>query len=328
MSAGGTSFCAGDEVIAKVPDRNLRPVGGDRQSFVKNGSRGTVLTVADDHMVVDFEHRGEIRIPRSYLDQSTGHGVKGALLHSYCLTTYSAQGDTYGAARHLGSDHSTRAELYVGLTRGRHDVALYAVHRSQVVAPVVDDDLPRLQEDTQAARAMASSAAAGGVERLARELDPLANEADILAGRLHFPEVMVMIERADNANLPLALRTYEIASRHIVSRAIAKPPDAILRVLGQRPTAEEGSAHSGPENSLHGSWDRAVEAVALYKAAHGARPFPSDNPVDELIGLRALSPDPEAWDRVSAAMRQHIDVATHIDITNEQFLDLETDIVL
>jgi hypothetical protein len=175
---------------------------------------------------------------------------------------------------------------------------------------------------------MASSAAAGGVERLAREIDPLANEADILAGRLHFPEIMVMIEHADNANFPLALRTYEIAARHIVSRAIAKPSDAVVRLLGQRPTAEEGSAHSGPENSLHGSWDRAVGAVALYKAAHRASPFPSDNPVDELIGLRALSPDPEAWDRVSAAMRQHIDVATHIDIANEQFLDLETDIVL
>ena len=95
MTVAGTSYCAGDEVIAKVPDRSLRPTGGDRQSFVKNGSRGTVVTVAEDHLMVDFEHRGEIRIPRSYLEQDFGHGAKGALLHSYCLTTYAAQGDVY-----------------------------------------------------------------------------------------------------------------------------------------------------------------------------------------------------------------------------------------
>jgi conjugative relaxase-like TrwC/TraI family protein len=316
MSVAGTSYCAGDEVIAKVPDRSLRPAGGDRQSFVKNGSRGTVLTVADDHLVVDFEHRGEIRIPSSYLEQDVGHGGKGALLHSYCLTTYAAQGDTYGAARHLGSDHSTRAELYVGLTRGRHDVALYAVRRREVVAPIVDDDLPRLQDDTHAARAMASSAAAGGVERLAREVDPLANGAAVLASRLRLPEVMAMVERADDATLPLARRTHEIATRHIVGRAIAEPSEAVLRILGQRPTAGDGPFYSVPENSPHESWDKAVGAVALYQAAHGTGSFPSANPTDELIGLRALSPDPGLWDRVDRSVQQYM------SFTHGQALDL------
>jgi conjugative relaxase-like TrwC/TraI family protein len=328
MSVSGTTYCAGDEVIAKLPDRSLRPAGGDRQSFVKNGSRGTVVTVADDHLVVDFEHRGEITIPRSYLDQDIGHGAKGALLHSYCLTTYAAQGDTYGAARHLGSDHSTRAELYVGLTRGRHDVALYAVRRHEVVAPIVDDDLPQLTDDTNAARAMASSAAAGGFERLATEVDPLANEAATLASRLRVPEIMAMVERADDSTLPLARATYEIATRHIVGRAIAEPSEAVLRVLGQCPEVEDESGCTVPENSPRGSWGKAVGAVALYQSAHPAGRFPSTNPTDELIGLRALSPDPESWDRVDASVQQFIDIATKIEIVNEQLFDLQIDLGL
>ena len=328
MSAGGTSYCAGDEVIAKVPDRSLRPAGGDRQSFVKNGSRGIVLTVADDHLVVDFEHRGEICIPRSYLEQVVGHGAKGALLHSYCLTTYAAQGDTYGAARHLGSDHSTRAELYVGLTRGRHDVALYAVRRREVVAPIVDDDLPRLADDTHADRAMASSAAAGGVERLASEVDPLANEAATVASRLSLPEIMAMVERADDATLPLARRAQEIAHLHIVGRAIAEPSEAVLRIFGPRPTAGDGLDHSVRESSPQRSWDNAVGAVALYRAAHGTGSFPSENPTDELIGLRALSPDEPSWDHVDVSVRQYVEDATNIELVNEQSIDLQIDVGL
>jgi len=321
MRVGGTSFSAGDEVMAKVPDRTLRPVGGDRQSFVKNGSRGTVTEVGDDHLVVDFEHRGEIRIPRSYLEQDVGHGVKGALLHSYCLTTYTAQGDTYGASRHLGSDHSTRAELYVGLTRGRHDVALYAVRRSEVAAPIVDDGLPRLRDDTDAARAMAASAAAGGVERLAQEIDPLANEAARLASRLQLSEIMAMVDGADEATLPLARRANEVATSHIADQAVAEPSEAVLRFLGQRPAAGEGANPSEPGPTPRELWDQAVSAVALYQATHHTRPFPSDNPTDELIGLWALSPDPEAWVRVDASVGHYMEIAPNVEMVHTQQLD-------
>jgi hypothetical protein len=321
MKAAGTTFCAGDEVMAKVPDRTLRPEGGDRQSFVKNGSRGTVREVGDDHLLVDFEHRGEIRVTRSYLEQEVGHGVKGALLHSYCLTTYAAQGDTYGAARHLGSDHSTRAELYVGLTRGRHDVALYAVRRSEVATPIVDDDLPRLRDDTNAARAMAASAAAGGVERLAREIDPLAREAASVATCLQLNEIMAMVDGADEASLPLARRAYSVATGRIAAQAVAEPSDAVLRMLGHRPPAGELTDPSEPGPMPRELWDQAVSAVALYQATHHSRPFPSDNPTDELIGLRAFSPDPEAWVKVDASVGHYIEIAPNVEMDNPQQLD-------
>jgi hypothetical protein len=220
LAAAGIRFSAGDEVMAKVPDRTLRPEGGDRGSFVKNGTRGTVLEVGLNHIRVDFEHRGPIDVPRAYLEQEVSPGVRGGLLHSYCLTTYAAQGDTYGSARHLGTDHSSRAELYVGLTRGRHDTTLYAVHRGDVMAPVLDDDLPRLRDDTNAARAMAASAAAGGTERLGREVDPMVMEASSLADRHSLGELAIMVTETVDDKRPLFRRAHEVATRRLVAAAI------------------------------------------------------------------------------------------------------------
>jgi conjugative relaxase-like TrwC/TraI family protein len=318
MAAGGTRFCAGDEVIAKVPDRTLRPNGADRYSFVKNGSRGIVVAATDDQLLVDFEHRGMVSIPRSYLDQEVGHGAKGALLHSYCLTTYAAQGDTYGAARHLGSDHSSRAEIYVGLTRGRHDTALYAVRRSDVVIPVVDDDLPRLRDDTNAARAMAASAAAGGVERLARELDPLALEAAEMASR-HTPrQLQDRLRTADADALPLARRAYEVAISRLSRTAIATPSEALCRILGERPMAELPRNSADSNRSVRDLWDQAAEAVTLYKAMNDCRPSPSDNPTDELIGVRALAADRDSWNAVDSAVGRFVAVSPSLDLQPAQ----------
>jgi hypothetical protein len=225
-------------------------------------------------------------------------------LHSYCLTTYAAQGDTYGAARHLGSDHSSRAELYVGLTRGRHDTALYAVRRSEFVVPVVDDDLPRLRDDTSAARAMAASAAAGGIERLARELDPLALQATAMADSHTVAQLLEMLRGGDEAQFPVAKRAHEIASGRLVRQALCEPSPDLLQFLGQRPMLNDPDELPAQGARQRDAWDEAVGAVTLYRSAHECRPFPSDNPTNELIGLRALSPDIDAWDRTDSAVGQ------------------------
>ena len=81
-------------------------------------------------MVVDFERRGAVELPRSFLERPLRPGITGGLVHGYCVTSHAAQGETYAAARHLGTDRSTRAGVYVGLTRGQSDARLYTVrHR-------------------------------------------------------------------------------------------------------------------------------------------------------------------------------------------------------
>jgi conjugative relaxase-like TrwC/TraI family protein len=315
--AAGVRFSAGDEVMAKVPDRTLRPEGGDKGSFVKNGTRGTVLEVGDDHIRVDFEHRGPIDVPRSYLEQEVSPGLRGGLLHSYCLTTYAAQGDTYGSARHLGTDHSSRAELYVGLTRGRHDATLYAVHRSDVMAPVLDDDLPRLRDDTNAARAMAASAAGGGTERLGREVDPIVMEASSLADRHTVGELDVMVTEAHDDKRPLFRRAHEMATHRVMAEAISEPSAILREMLGDRPSAERGDQAEQKGASPRDLWDDAVGAVALYEATYKCHRFPSDDPTNELIGLRALAPDLEAWDRVDAVVGKYVATVPRIEVVHE-----------
>jgi conjugative relaxase-like TrwC/TraI family protein len=306
LVAVGIRFSAGDEVMAKVPDRTLRPESGDRQSFVKNGTRGTVLEVGQNHIRVDFEHRGPIDVPRAYLEQEVSPGIRGGLLHSYCLTTYAAQGDTYGATRHLGTDQSSRAELYVGLTRGRHDATLYAVHRTDVITPILDDDLPRLRDDTSAARAMANSAAGGGTERLGREVDPMVMEASTLADRHGVGELAAMMRAAVDDQQSVLRRAYEVAIHRVVAEAISDPPSIVREMFGDRPSIERSEQAEGRGQSPRDLWDAAVGAVALYQATHDCRRFPSDNPTIELIGLRALAPDLDEWDRVEALVGEYV----------------------
>jgi conjugative relaxase-like TrwC/TraI family protein len=317
LVAAGIRFSAGDEVMAKVPDRTLRPEGGDRQSFVKNGTRGTVLEVGQDHIRVDFEHRGPIDVPRSYLEREIAPGIRGGLLHSYCLTTYAAQGDTYGAARHLGTDSSSRAELYVGLTRGRHDATLYAVRRTDAMTPVLDDHLPRLRDDTSAARAMANSAAGGGTERLGREVDPMVMEASSLADRHSIGELASMVKVAVDDQQPVLRRAHELATNRVVAEAISNPSSIVQDMLGDRPPFVHGEQADGTAQSTRELWDSAVAAAVLYQATHDCRRSPSDNPTDELIGLRGLAPDLDAWDRVDALVGGYMATVPRAEIAQE-----------
>jgi hypothetical protein len=295
LVVAGVAFCAGDEVIVKVADRRLRPKNGSRDSYIRNGTRGTVLSVGHDYLTVDFEHRGPVTVPRSYLEQKVAPGVHGVLLHSYCLTTFAAQGATFATTRHLGTDHSSGAEIYVGLTRGRHGVALYALRRADLVPPVLDDDLPRLVDETDAARALANSAASSRTERLAREIDPLATEAARLADR-DTVSGLVTMRGGDAPNETLAERAETVAVHRLGARALSEPPEVVGRVLGPRPVETETD-----EPSLAEHWERVVGAVVSYRADYKPRRFPS-GPTEELIGLRELSSDPECWDHVDRAI--------------------------
>lgn len=310
-------FQAGDEVVAKRPTPDLRPEGGGYESRVKNGIRGTVVDVGTDHLVIDFEHRGEIRVPRTYIEHEVAPGVRGGLLHAYCLTTHTAQGDTYAKSHHLGSDRSSRAELYVGLTRGREEVRLYAVSRDQFLGRL-GDELPRLHEVLDPARAMVASAVAGGHERLASEVDPLSAEAAALDAHRSLRELATLRRRGERASAEVFARAYDLGADRIGHEAVANPPERILRFLGPRPGAPGAAA----DPSVQDRWDAAVRTVAVYAATYEPRPFPG-RATDELVGLRALAPDPGAWDAVDAAVTEVLAVVPEVAPRLDPVIDLE-----
>ena len=97
LLVAGVGFQVNDEVMARVGDQQLRAEGAGRDQWVRNGSRGVVREVGEDHLVVDFERWGAVRVPISYIEREVVPGVVGGLTHSYALTTFAVQGATMAA---------------------------------------------------------------------------------------------------------------------------------------------------------------------------------------------------------------------------------------
>ena len=190
LVVAGQEFRRGDEVICRTPAKELHPPG-QRARFVRNGTRGVVIDaqpatgMTPGRLVVDFADRGPIEVPMEFLSRRLRPGVVGGLTHSYALTSYAAQGDTYEAARTLATDASSRPGLYVGLTRGRSDSRVYAVRRRDLDADRErEDHMPRLDDEKSALQAITDRLAASGYEHLASTLDPHAATVGDLRARL------------------------------------------------------------------------------------------------------------------------------------------------
>ena len=150
LTVSGCSFRAGDEVVARVADRDLRAEGASRDAYVRNGSIGTVVEVRDDGLVVAFERWGNVTLPRAYLELPATGGHDRALQHAYALTTYGAQGATFALAAPLLSDASSREGAYVAMTRAQLDLHAVTVRHRDARPTAPDDDLPELKEETGA----------------------------------------------------------------------------------------------------------------------------------------------------------------------------------
>lgn len=261
LQAGDQSFQAGDTVIARAQDRSLRPEGGGRGSHVRNGTRGTVLEVSLDPghegLLIAFDRKGQVFVPRSFLETEVRRGVAGGLTHAYALTSHAAQGETYEAGRHLATDRSGKEGVYVGLSRGRTDVKLYAVRHNDL-APRVDDDpgLPRLEQETADTRkAVADRLTSVGSELLATEHDRLGLEAIDLR-HLDTPTLYRLAEESGSDSIEQ--RAWDNRRAEIATTGWLDPTEDVLDALGPRP--EPGAARL--------RWDRAAGAIAVHHAAH------------------------------------------------------------
>ncbi|EYR62527.1 conjugal transfer protein [Actinotalea ferrariae CF5-4] len=119
----GTEIGVGDHVITRANDRRLRTPGG----HVRNGDLWQVTAVASDGAltVVPLSRRDrtasaradEVVIPAVYAGQHVELG--------YATTTHRAQGITVDRAHVLAGPGMVRENLYVAMTRGRHDNHVY-----------------------------------------------------------------------------------------------------------------------------------------------------------------------------------------------------------
>ncbi len=175
LSVAGQAFQAGDEIIARAPDRTLHPPGTPER-HVRNGTTGRVLAVhqpEDAHpgLWIDFHQRGPIFVPRAALDRELRPGTIGIVTHSYALTSHAAQGATYDTARAFATDTTSPTALYVAASRGRDDLRVYTAPRGD---PHDEHDTPSvLHRDRETGlQALARTARTRYDDCLALERDP------------------------------------------------------------------------------------------------------------------------------------------------------------
>jgi conjugative relaxase-like TrwC/TraI family protein len=108
----GTRASRGDIIVTRRNDRRLRT----RHGWVRNGDRWTVLAVRSDGALsvraVGARWGSRVDLPAAY--------VRGQVELGYAVTTIRAQGLTVDTGHAVVTKATTREQLYVALTRGRH----------------------------------------------------------------------------------------------------------------------------------------------------------------------------------------------------------------
>lgn len=258
LVAGDLEWQVGDEVLSVAQDRELRPHGSSRRSFLRNGVRGTVVAVAVQEglgqaagLEVDFSSLGRIWIPKDALSAEVRPGVYGILAHSYAITTHKAQGETHQTARHLTSERSGAEGMYVGLSRGQTDLAVYVLREAHLV-PDDDPGMPRIESDGDVLEDLTRRLHADDHERLATELDQGLTQVVEVGGRDDLRRLEELCRKGGGNALRRAAAARRAA---IVLRACVDPTTEVVETLGDRPA-------TGIERDY---WERAAGAIALYR---------------------------------------------------------------
>ena len=264
--ADGREFCVGDEVIARRPNRDLHPAG-DRRSYIRNGSRGTVIALRPDDnapgaaLEVEFDQLGRIIVPRAFVETHTdarGRGGVG-LDHAYAITSYAVQGATFPVSTSVVTAGTRRNELYVNVTRGQQDNFVYAVRAADPLDG--EGHLPRPPSPDPIQEIVRSASRPAG-ELPAWLIDPNATAVARYRGTRSLAEIhhrRQAAELAGNAADAALWARAELVERNAVGRLarLAPPPD-LLAALPARPATPWIAAR----------FDDAIATVVAYRTTY------------------------------------------------------------
>jgi len=112
---GDARVGVGDTIITRKNDRRLRTPRG----WVRNGDRWMVTDIRGDGSVTArrADSRGTVTLPADYVSDHVDLG--------YAVTAHRAQGITTDTSHVLVDPSTTRENLYVAMTRGRHANLVY-----------------------------------------------------------------------------------------------------------------------------------------------------------------------------------------------------------
>jgi hypothetical protein len=257
----GREFCVGDEVVARRPARELHPPGAPR-AYVRNGSRGRVVAVSqvagESTLSVEFASLGCIEVPGWFVEAHADRRgrVAPGLDYAYALTSYAVQGATLPASTSAVTAGARRRELYVNLTRGRHDNHLFVAAPSDSLSG--EGHLPRPPEDDVVAEVLAA-VGRPDEDRSALEIDPHALAvAETRSGHTaaELRKLLEATHRQDERASAVLMRAEHVAVTAAARAALAEPPPWTAALLPDRPVVPWLAAH----------WDAALGAVAAYRA--------------------------------------------------------------
>jgi hypothetical protein len=246
---------------------------------------------ASQAVSVYFPSKGTVHVPWGYLTHRFVDGRDGGLAHAYAITAARAQGTTMDTASAVVPDDTSRAGLYVMLSRARTDVAAYLVARDELDDRDDRDDdetwLPTEPSPQGPVGQLADRLSRSRPEQQAGEQDPLATVAHQLRRQHSLAELTALRLRqppnAVAAPRQVVLRRAELASEAALrAAALTKPPAALVARIGPRPAA-------GPDRA---AWDEVVSALAIYHARHRPNVSPHEVGPPPIVGPCGLAADP------------------------------------
>jgi len=296
----GRRLCVGDQVVARHGDRKIHPIG-NRNGWMRNGTTGPVADVRTDPTAPDGD---EIDVATSdgiiTCDRATFDRPDGGIDLAYAVTSYAVQGATNDVSTSAITASTSRSELYVDITRGRHENQLYGTR------PVASDDdseqhLPRVESELDSvlrARLARSNA------RTALSTAPAARQVARLArGRSLAGLVAARRRGNDGPDLAQAIEHAEAAVRRVAEH---EPPSSIRKLLPDRPTCPH----------LAAVWLTTVADLAVFIATEDPRTRPDQTGLRGVIGSRSDATDADLWDDTATSLR-----TTATDIVCRQLTD-------
>jgi len=284
----GRRLCVGDQVVARHGDRSIHP-HDNRNGWMRNGTTGHIIDVRADPSSAERDEidiatsDGTITCNRATFDRSAG-GIDLA----YAVTSYAVQGATNDVSTSAVTPSTSRSELYVDITRGRHNNQLYGTR------PVTDDTdteqhLPRIGTElgpVLRARLARSNA------RTALSASPSSPQVSRTAQGRSLAGLVAAQRRGDDGpDLAKAIEHAEAAVRRIAEH---EPPSSVRKMLPDRPVCPHLAAR----------WRTSVADAAVYLALENPRVRHDQAGLPGVIGSRTGAPDPAYWDRTARSLRE------------------------
>lgn len=292
--ADGRRLCVGDEVVARHGDRTIYPAD-NRAGWMRNGTTGVITSVRASGASPDLDEidvdtvAGTISCPRSTFDRPNG-GIDLA----YAVTSYAVQGATNDVSTSAITASTSKSELYVDITRGRHQNQLYATRAVEVQNHDLDEHLPRVRSDLDS---VLRTRMARSHTRTALGADPTAGDTARRSNARTLAGLVAAHRRGERSpTLDRAIANAEAAVRRVAEH---DPPTQVSKILPRRPS----SPH------LANRWHETAADVAAFLAIEHPRIAHDQGGLPGVIGSRRSAVDKVRWDLVAQSIR---DTATEI----------------